>query len=125
MVKPIALAGIALTLLAAAAPAEAGRSRRYAEDGTASWYGPRFQGKPTASGETYDMEELSAAHPSLPFDTIVEVVNLENGRTVHVRINDRTARSGEHIIDLSARAARALEIGDSGIAHVRVMEVGG
>jgi rare lipoprotein A len=125
MVKPIALAGIALTLLAAAAPAEAGRVRRYAEDGTASWYGPRFQGKPTASGEAYDMEELSAAHPSLPFDTVVEVVNLENGRTVHVRINDRTAGRGSHIIDLSARAARALAIGDAGVARVRVMEVGG
>jgi rare lipoprotein A len=125
MAKPIALAGIALTLLAAVAPAEAGRSRRYAEDGIASWYGPRFQGKPTASGEAYNTEELSAAHPSLPFDTVVEVVNLENGRTVHVRINDRTARRGGHIIDLSARAARALEIGDSGVARVRVTEIGG
>jgi rare lipoprotein A len=125
MVKPIALAGAALMLLAAITPADAGHSRRYAEDGTASWYGRPFQGKPTASGEAYDMEELSAAHPSLPFDTIVQVVNLENGRTVHVRINDRTARRGGHVIDLSARAARALEIGDSGVAHVRVMEVGG
>ena len=122
MIRRIAL--VALTLLPAAAPAAAGPSHRYAEHGTASWYGAKFQGKPTASGETYDMEELSAAHPTLPFDTVVRVTNLENGHSVEVRINDRTGRRPSHVIDLSARAARALDIDEAGVARVLVQDVG-
>ena len=124
MVKRIVLAGAALALIASLSPASADRSRLHVENGTASWYGPKYQGKPTASGETYDMDAMSAAHPTLPFDTVVRVTNLENGRSVRVRINDRTPKRPNHVIDLSARAARALEIGDSGVARVRIQEVG-
>jgi rare lipoprotein A len=125
MAKSVVLAGTVLALLAMLGPAEAGRSRLYSEDGTASWYGPKYQGKPTASGEVFDMDAMSAAHSSLPFDTVVRVINLENGRSVRVRINDRTTPRPGHVIDLSAGAARALQIGESGVARVHVQEVGG
>ncbi len=74
----------------------------------------------TANGETYDMEALTAAHRSLTFDTVVRVTNLDNGRVVKVRINDRGPHAAGRIIDLSARAARELGISDGGTAHVKI-----
>jgi len=74
--------------------------------GTASWYGPSFQGRRTASGERYDMHEYTAAHPSLPFGTVLEVRNIENGRSVKVRVNDRGPFTHKRIIDLSYAAAK-------------------
>jgi rare lipoprotein A len=76
--------------------------------GTASWYGPSFQGRRTASGERYDMHEYTAAHPSLPFGTRIEVRNVENGRSVKVRVNDRGPFSRKRIIDLSYAAAKEI-----------------
>jgi rare lipoprotein A len=82
--------------------------------GLASWYGPRFHGRRTASGERFDMHALTAAHPSLPFGSIVRVENPDTGRSVDVRINDRGPHIKQRIIDLSRAAARALGLLDSG-----------
>lgn len=78
------------------------------ETGIASWYGSGFHGELTANGETYDMESLTAAHKTLPFNTVVKVVNLENGKSVTVRINNRGPFVEGRVIDLSRRAAREL-----------------
>ncbi|MEW5723636.1 MAG: septal ring lytic transglycosylase RlpA family protein [Thermodesulfobacteriota bacterium] len=93
----------------------------FVEEGMASWYGRRFQGRKTSSGERYDMHELTAAHPTLPFDCLVRVVNLENSREVTVRINDRGPFEGEgRVIDLSYAAAKALGMIRPGKALVRI-----
>lgn len=76
--------------------------------GQASWYGLRFHGRRTASGERFDMHALTAAHPFLPFGTLVKVESAVNGRSVTVRINDRGPHTGGRIIDLSHAAARAI-----------------
>jgi rare lipoprotein A len=81
--------------------------------GIASWYGPRFHGRPTASGEKFDMNQLTAAHPTLPFGTIVRVKSLVNGRSVDVRINDRGPHIRQRVIDLSRAAAKALGVIDA------------
>lgn len=90
----------------------------YYEVGIASWYGPGFQGNYTANGEIYDMNGISAAHKTLPFGTIVRVVDLDTGRSVVVRINDRGPFIEGRIIDLSKGAAEKLGIVDKGIARV-------
>ncbi|MBC5764919.1 septal ring lytic transglycosylase RlpA family protein [Ramlibacter sp. GTP1] len=82
--------------------------------GVASWYGPRFHGRRTASGERFDMHALTAAHPTLPFGTVVRVENPDDGRSVEVRINDRGPHIKQRIIDLSRAAARALGMLDAG-----------
>lgn len=88
--------------------------------GHASWYGANFHGKLTASGEPFDMTELTAAHPTLPFDTRVRVTNEANGRSVIVRINDRGPFSGRRIIDLSRKAAEQIGIRAKGVGRVRL-----
>jgi len=88
------------------------------EVGIASWYGPGFHGNLTANGEVYDMHGISAAHKTLPFGTIVKVVDLETGRTVVVRINDRGPFIEGRIIDLSKGAAERLGIVQKGITKV-------
>jgi rare lipoprotein A len=88
--------------------------------GLASWYGGDFQHRRTASGEPFDMNELTAAHPTLPLNSHVLVTNLATGRSVVVRINDRGPYLGDRIIDLSARAATDLGIKKDGIARVRI-----
>jgi len=95
----------------------------YDETGVASWYGRDFDGKPTANGETYDMHALSAAHKTLPLPTLVRVTNLENGRSVIVRVNDRGPFVKERLIDLSYAAAKALGYARNGTAHVRVQSL--
>lgn len=92
----------------------------YDRVGVASWYGPGFDGRRTANGETYDMDLMTAAHPTLPMPTLVNVTNLANGRTVTVRINDRGPFHGNRIIDLSRRAAKELGLKRDGIGRVRV-----
>lgn len=77
-------------------------------EGTASWYGPYFHGRLTATGETFDQEAFTAAHPSLPFDTYLRVTNLQNGRSLIVRVNDRGPYVGDRSLDLSRRSARCL-----------------
>jgi rare lipoprotein A len=88
--------------------------------GLASWYGPRHHGGLTASGEPFDMHELVAAHRTLPFGTQVRVINLDNGRTVVVRIVDRGPSVPGRVIDLSRAAAEALDMLDRGLARVRL-----
>lgn len=90
------------------------------ETGTASFYADEFNGKKTANGEIYDMNELTAAHPKYPFNTIVEVTNLKNSRRVQVRINDRMPNFKNRIIDLSLKAAEKLGMIQDGIQEVKV-----
>ena len=90
------------------------------EEGIASWYGPGFHGNLTANGEVFDTRTLTAAHQTLPFDTLVRVTNLENGRSVVVRINDRGPFVGGRIIDLSEVAAERIDMIGSGTAQVRL-----
>lgn len=90
------------------------------QSGFASWYGDEFHGKATADGEVYDMHKLTAAHPQLPFHTLVEVENLGNGRRVLVRINDRGPFLKGRIIDLSLAAAQRLGMAEQGTAEVRL-----
>jgi len=91
-----------------------------AQVGVASWYGPKFHGRPTASGEVFDMHEISAAHRTLPLGSWVQVTNLENGRSIRVRVNDRGPFIEGRIIDLSYAAARALGMVKQGLAWVTV-----
>lgn len=97
----------------------------YKEKGVASWYGPGFDGKRTANGEVYDMDGLTAAHRSLPFDLIVQVENLDNGEKVRVRINDRGPFARGRIIDLSREAAKRIDMIGTGTANVRIKVVEG
>ncbi|MDZ7689717.1 MAG: septal ring lytic transglycosylase RlpA family protein [Balneolaceae bacterium] len=95
------------------------------ERGVASWYGPNFHGKMTANGEIYDMNSLTAAHRTLPFNTFVRVLNLENQEAVIVRINDRGPFKDNRIIDLSRKAASEIEMIGPGTANVRLFLVEG
>jgi len=90
------------------------------ETGVASWYGQEFHGRPTSSREVYDMNDMTAAHRTLPFGTYVMVTNLDNGRSAIVRVNDRGPFARGRIIDLSYAAARVLEIVGPGTARVRL-----
>lgn len=90
----------------------------FVQTGVASWYGGRFQGRRTANGEIYDMYRLTAAHNTLPFNSIVEVENLENHRKTIVRINDRGPFVKNRVIDLSLKAARLLGVDEKGTARV-------
>jgi rare lipoprotein A len=92
----------------------------YDETGIASWYGPNFHGKQTANGERYDMNTLTAAHRTLPLPSIVRVTNLENGRSIIVRVNDRGPFAKGRIIDMSRLAAERLDMITKGTARVRV-----
>lgn len=92
----------------------------YEETGEASWYGYPYHGRPTASGEVYDMDQMTAAHRSLPLGTWVSVENRENGRTAEVRINDRGPFTGRRILDLSRAAARVLGAVGPGVIPVRL-----
>ena len=92
----------------------------YVEQGVASWYGPDFHGGRTATGETYDMHAMTGAHPTLPLPTWVHVTNLENGKSVVVRLNDRGPFARGRIIDLSRSAAEALDMVRAGTARVEV-----
>lgn len=93
------------------------------ERGVASWYGQQFHGRLTANGERYDMHQMTAAHRTLPFGTVVEVVNVGNGRRVTVRINDRGPFAHGRIIDLSYAAAREIGLVGPGTARVEVRPV--
>lgn len=95
----------------------------YDESGIASWYGPDFNGKPTASGEIYDQNGLTAAHRTLPMPTIIQVTNLENGRSLRLRVNDRGPFAKGRVLDVSKRAAQLLGFIERGTARVRVQVV--
>jgi rare lipoprotein A (peptidoglycan hydrolase) len=95
-------------------------SRGYVQEGIASWYGEPFHGRRTSNGEVYDMHALTAAHKSLPLPTYVLVTNLDNGRQVILRVNDRGPFHGDRIIDVSFAAAERLGIVGPGTARVEV-----
>lgn len=97
---------------------------RYDATGIASWYGPQFHGKQTANGEIFDQNAMTAAHPTLPMPTIARVTNLENGKSVIVRINDRGPFAAGREIDMSKRAAEELGFMQKGTAKVRVQYIG-
>jgi rare lipoprotein A (peptidoglycan hydrolase) len=105
-----------------ARPAHSSRASRvvHAERGEASWYGPRFAGRRTASGERFDPRRLTAAHPALPLGARATVTNLANGRKVEVRITDRGPYADGRAIDLSEAAARKLGMVEDGTAPVRI-----
>jgi rare lipoprotein A len=98
---------------------QAGKTKPY-QIGTASWYGEYFDGKPTASGEDYDMYDMTAAHPTLPLGSYVRVTNLRNGRAVVVKVNDRGPVVAGRIIDLSYGAAQVLQFQQRGLQKVRL-----
>lgn len=95
-------------------------SRKVTQNGKASYYADSFDGKRTASGETFRQRHLTAAHKSLPFGTRVKVVNMANGRSVKVRINDRGPFAPGRIIDLSKKAASRLGMLNTGVANVEI-----
>lgn len=96
----------------------------YDRRGVASWYGADFHGRKTANGEIYDMDALTAAHPTLPIPSYAYVTALDTGRTVLVRINDRGPYAHDRIIDMSRASARLLGFHDQGTTYVRVTYVG-
>ena len=96
----------------------------YDETGIASWYGPDFYGKSTANGETYDGNQLTAAHKTLPMPVNVRVTNLDNGKSLIVRVNDRGPYARGRVIDLSRKAAELLDVVQTGTARVRVTYLG-
>ena len=115
----VLIAAVAAWLVMPAAP-----QGGYTESGIASWYGYPYHGRFAASGELYDMEDLTAAHPTLPFNTLVRVINVANDRSIQVRITDRGPFVDGRIIDLSRAAARSLGLMEAGTAKVRLEVVG-
>ncbi|MDI6850807.1 MAG: septal ring lytic transglycosylase RlpA family protein [bacterium] len=109
-----------LILLLASGCAPRKTSREYVQIGYASYYGKEFRGRKTASGEKYDPKKLTAAHPTLPFNTYVKVTNLENGKSVIVRINDRGPFKKGRIIDLSEKAAELLDMKIKGVVLIKL-----
>lgn len=99
-------------------------ARGFEQEGVASWYGKKFHGRKTSNGEIYDMYAVSAAHKTLPLGTYVRVQNLNNNRTLDVRINDRGPFVRGRIIDLSYGAAKALDVVDAGTAPVKIVALG-
>ncbi len=93
-------------------------------NGNASWYGPNFHGKLTSNGETYDMMDMTAAHKTMPMNTILKVTNNNNGLTTHVRINDRGPFVGTRIIDLSKAAAKKIDMIGAGTASITIEVLG-
>lgn len=134
IVWPFGLAGIAIAIVLLAgcarprvviAPSPQAARIGYEETGVASWYGNPYHGRRTASGEVYDMTEMTAAHQTLPFNTWLIVENLNNRRTAEVRVNDRGPFVDRRILDLSYAAARVLGATGPGVIPVRLRVIGG
>jgi rare lipoprotein A len=100
------------------------RVSQYEVVGIASWYGEDYHGRLTSNGELYDMNALTAAHPTLPLPSLVRVTNLENGRSMVLRVNDRGPFVNDRVIDLSRGAAQALDFEYRGLARVHVTYLG-
>ena len=105
-----------------ARPAEK-KSSGFQQKGIASWYGGKFHGRTTASGERYDMNKMTAAHKKLPFGSMVKVTNMDNGRQVVVRITDRGPFVHGRIIDISKAAAKKIDMIQAGTARVRIQVI--
>lgn len=99
--------------------------RKFSQTGTASWYGRQFHGRKTASGETFDMNAMTAAHRSLPLNCYIRVTNRNNGKSVVVKVNDRGPFHGNRVVDLSYGAAKQLDITSAGTAKVSIERVAG
>lgn len=99
--------------------------RRFSQTGIASWYGRQFHGRKTASGDTFDMNALTAAHRSLPLNCYIRVTNKDNGRSVVVKVNDRGPFHGNRVLDLSFAAAKQIGVTNSGTAKVSIERVDG
>ncbi|MGR9086878.1 MAG: septal ring lytic transglycosylase RlpA family protein [Gammaproteobacteria bacterium] len=97
------------------------RITRYIKQGIASWYGPRFHGRKTANGEIFDMYAMTAAHKTLPIPSYAQVTNLDNNRSIIVRINDRGPYVGDRLLDLSYAAAKKLGIAKEGLGKVEIV----
>ena len=99
--------------------------RKFTQTGIASWYGRQFHGRKTASGDTFDMNELTAAHRSLPLNCYIRVTNKDNGKSVVVKVNDRGPFHGNRVLDLSYGAAKRIGITSAGTAKVSIERVDG
>lgn len=99
--------------------------RKFTQSGTASWYGRQFHGRKTASGETFDMNGLTAAHRSLPLNCYIRVTNKNNGRSVVVKVNDRGPFHGNRVLDLSYGAAKQIGLTNAGTGNVSIERVAG
>jgi rare lipoprotein A len=123
MRHPLRILSFALLLAGPAAGIDHAVARpeaMFEQVGVASWYGPGFHGRLTASGEPFDQNDLTAAHRNLPLGSEVKVTNLENGRSITVQINDRGPYVKGRVIDLSKAAARRLGMAGDGLAKVRI-----
>jgi len=116
----IALAGLSVVFLWSRKDGSARVDGRVLETGVASWYGPGFDGRQTASGEIFRQNEMTAAHKKMKFGTFVRVVNLNNGKSVVVKVNDRGPFIPGRIIDLSRGAAEVLDFIDKGVTDVEI-----
>jgi rare lipoprotein A len=127
--KTFSFVVVCALVMTAVVPAQTGKTEvsmpagSFSQEGIASWYGAEFEGKPTASGEIFNASQLTAAHPTLPFGTMLRVTNKHNNKTVTVRINDRGPFVSARIIDLSRAAAQQLDMIKTGTAPVRVESV--
>jgi len=122
-----ALLGVCLPLLAGCASSSSRGTTRggcVSESGVASYYAHKYHGRKTASGERFDMNDMTAAHKTLPFGTRVRVTNVSNGKSVTVRINDRGPFVKGRVIDLSLAAAKKLDMVNAGLAQVRLRSAG-
>ena len=99
--------------------------RKFSQNGVASWYGRQFHGRKTASGETFDMNAMTAAHRSLPLNCYIRVTNKDNGKSVVVKVNDRGPFHGNRVLDLSYGAAKQLGMSSSGTGNVSIERVDG
>lgn len=99
--------------------------KKFTQSGMASWYGRQFHGRKTASGETFDMNALTAAHRSLPLNCYIRVTNKSNGKSVVVKVNDRGPFHGSRVLDLSYGAAKAIGLAGSGVGNVTIERVNG
>ena len=99
--------------------------RKFTQTGIASWYGRQFHGRKTASGDTFDMNELTAAHRSLPLNCYIRVTNKDNGKSVVVKVNDRGPFHGNRVLDLSYGAAKSIGLTNAGTANVSLERVDG
>lgn len=120
----IAAPAMIVAIAGSPAPEPLTQAPRRSQTGIASWYGDRFHGRLTASGEVYDMHELTAAHPDLPLRSLARVTRLDTGASVVVRINDRGPFVDGRIVDVSRAAARLLGLIEDGLAEVRVEAFG-
>jgi rare lipoprotein A (peptidoglycan hydrolase) len=127
VVAALSLAVAVVILLGPSPPSRPGTTTWYArhltQAGIASWYGPRFHGRRTASGERFDQDKMTAAHRTLRFGTRVEVTHVKNGRSVEVRINDRGPYRRGRIIDVSRAAAAELGMKNAGLARVQIQPI--